>query len=125
MSAGASDEGRLFFAFGPARRGRHGFTTKGRTAMQNESQHIQIERPAEYVLQIRMVRREKRNALNNAMVLKIGETLAATNDDESVRVAIITGVDEAFCAGADIAEMRGTGGRAVNDPKRVKAWRSI
>jgi enoyl-CoA hydratase/carnithine racemase len=93
--------------------------------MTTDTLHVVSEHPAEYVLLIRLVRPEKRNALSNPMVYKIAGLLADAESDDSIRCVVITGVDEAFCAGADIAEMRETDGKAVNDPRRVAAWHVI
>ncbi len=46
------------------------------------------------------------NALNSKVLMALSETLDKVNDDEEVRVVIVTGSGEkAFVAGADIAEM--------------------
>lgn len=45
------------------------------------------------------------NALNRAMVTEIVGTLEAYDQDEDVRVILITGAGRAFAAGADIKEM--------------------
>lgn len=45
------------------------------------------------------------NALNNALLDALAETLEAWDADPNVRVMIVTGSDKAFAAGADIKEM--------------------
>jgi enoyl-CoA hydratase/carnithine racemase len=97
----------------------------GAVAMPATSPFVKIERPAPHVLLIRLDRPEKRNALTNAMVLAIGEALDAADADDGVRAAVIAGGEDAFCAGADIAELSTTGGKAVNDPRRIRAWHAI
>lgn len=89
------------------------------------SEHIISETPAKHVMAIRIVRPEKRNALSNAMVIEIGRLLGEAEADEEIRCAVLTGTNEAFSAGADIAEMRATDSGAVNDPARVAAWHRI
>ena len=90
--------------------------------MTPDTPFVVAERPSEYVLLIRLVRPEKRNALSNPMVYRIAALLEAAQTDDSIRCVVITGVDEAFCAGADIGEIRETDGKAVNDPRRIRAW---
>jgi enoyl-CoA hydratase/carnithine racemase len=46
------------------------------------------------------------NALTRPMYGKIEETCAAVATDESIRVLVVTGAGEAFCAGADIEQFR-------------------
>src|ERR1700722_3625371 len=68
-------------------------------------------------------RPERGNALNGPMQQKINESLHACEDDDSVRVVILTGAGRMFCAGADLSggggtftsegEFRGTPGRGL------------
>jgi enoyl-CoA hydratase len=50
-------------------------------------------------------RPEALNALNNALLDALAETLEAWDADPAVRVMIVTGSEKAFAAGADIKEM--------------------
>lgn len=56
---------------------------------------IQINRPNEL------------NALNLELMIEIRDTLRILDDDDNVRVIILTGNDRAFAAGADIKQMAG------------------
>ncbi len=56
-------------------------------------------------------RPEQFNALSHALLDTIMAELAKLQHDESVRVVIIAGAGEAFCAGLDLKELRG-----FNDP---------
>ena len=47
-------------------------------------------------------RPEKRNAVTHAMWRGIGDLVGALADDDTVRVLVLRGVGEHFCAGADI-----------------------
>lgn len=47
------------------------------------------------------------NALNSQFFIEMNHLLNQLDDDPSVQVVILTGVDKAFVAGADIAEMSG------------------
>ena len=89
------------------------------------SNNVLQQRVSEHVVLIRLSRPEKRNALTNAMVIEIGKMLTEAAGDPSVRAVVLAGDEIAFSAGADIAEVRKKGAQAVNDPARVKAWRSI
>ena len=50
-------------------------------------------------------RPDRRNALSTPMYAGIGAALDAFADDDRVRVVMITGADEAFCAGGDVKGM--------------------
>lgn len=93
--------------------------------MSDDTPYVKISKPSAFVLLIQMDRPEKRNAVNNAMVLKIAGALAAASDDDSVRCVVLAGTDIAFCAGADIAETSGSEGKASNHHRRVRAWHQI
>jgi len=54
---------------------------------------------------ITLNRPKKYNALNSAMVKEIGEVMDLLADDQDVKVVIITGGPDYFCAGADISEV--------------------
>src|SRR5262245_66551250 len=52
---------------------------------------------------VTMNRPEVRNAINTEMLCRLADAWQDINDDESVRVGILTGAgDKAFCAGADL-----------------------
>jgi enoyl-CoA hydratase/carnithine racemase len=68
------------------------------------------------VADVRLVRADKRNALDRRMfraVIEAGEQLAA---DRSVRVVVLSGEGEAFCAGLDTSMFA-----AMADPERARA----
>ena len=52
-------------------------------------------------------RPDKRNAVTEAMWAGITRTCAELGDDASVRVLVVRGTGEHFCAGADIGELSG------------------
>ena len=54
----------------------------------------------------------KRNALDTALTSALLEALRTADGDEDVRCVVLTGAGPAFCAGADLAEMK--------DPKDSK-----
>ncbi len=53
-----------------------------------------------------MNRPEKRNALNTALTRALLDALRAADADERVRVVVLTGAGQGFCAGADLAEFK-------------------
>ncbi len=63
-------------------------------------------------------RPEKRNALSLEMMSAMLAKLAAIADDEDIRVVVMRGKGEAFCAGHDLREMAG-------DDKDLHQFRSI
>ena len=55
-------------------------------------------------------RPDKRNALNSTVYKELYDAFEAIENDDGVRVVILTGAgDRAFCAGSDIAEMQNMG----------------
>src|SRR6185437_16430972 len=59
----------------------------------------------EHVLTITLNRPERRNALNPRAYAEIEAAFRTANDDEHIRVVIVTGADPAFCSGEDVKEM--------------------
>jgi enoyl-CoA hydratase len=56
-----------------------------------------------HVATLTMNRPEVRNALNAEMLCRLADAWQDVNDDQEIRVAILTGSgDQAFCAGADL-----------------------
>src|ERR1700680_4314635 len=56
---------------------------------------------------IRMNRPEKRNAVNDALATAVNAALDAAEADPDVRVIVLTGTANSFCAGQDMAEATG------------------
>src|SRR5580692_1819566 len=54
---------------------------------------------------IRLNRPQALNALNRALMSELGQAIAAFDADPAIGCMIITGLDKAFAAGADIKEM--------------------
>ena len=60
----------------------------------------------EQIAIITINRPEKRNALNQELQAELYEIMRKIDSRDDIRVIILTGVDDAFVAGADIASMR-------------------
>ena len=68
---------------------------------------VEVEKK-DHVAYITLNRPEARNALDLDTVKALAEAWEDFRDDASMRVAIITGVDKSFCAGADLTMMLGS-----------------
>src|SRR6185437_7317777 len=55
------------------------------------------------ILTIRINRPDKKNALTRAMYIGMTEAIRRADEDSSVRVILLTGSDDCFTAGNDIA----------------------
>lgn len=66
-----------------------------------------VERPIVGVIELRLNRPERRNALTTALLADLYAELVAVGEDRSVRVVVLTGAGPTFCAGADLAEFEG------------------
>ncbi len=67
----------------------------------------------DHLLRIRLNRPEHRNAMTPDQINHISKLCAAAEDDDDVRVVLLTGTGEAFCAGADLSgvDLSATGGQ--------------
>jgi len=54
---------------------------------------------------ITLNRPDKRNALNDRLLIELREAIAAAEADEQVRVLVLGGAGKDFCAGADLSEL--------------------
>lgn len=68
-----------------------------------------VERPAEGVIELRLNRPARRNALTTALLADLYAELVAIGEDRSAKVVVLTGAGPTFCAGADLAEFSGDG----------------
>lgn len=55
---------------------------------------------------ITLNRPDKKNALNAELIAGLKHALRDANDDEAVRVVVITGAGEDFCSGADLSALQ-------------------
>ena len=61
----------------------------------------------DHVAVLTIDRQEALNALNSQVMCDLDEAITKVEQDESVRVVILTGAGRSFVAGADIGEMKG------------------
>lgn len=59
------------------------------------------------VLRLTLNRPERRNAVTDAMVLALIETIEAAGSDESIRVMVLSAAGDDFCSGFDLSERGG------------------
>src|SRR5258707_8843137 len=71
------------------------------------------------VTTITFSRPERRNCLNQEVVLEFERHLQAVRDDRECRVLIVTGQGATFCAGADTALFKNEAGSAI-DPREQR-----
>ncbi|MEU8250826.1 crotonase/enoyl-CoA hydratase family protein [Nonomuraea sp. NPDC048916] len=74
--------------------------------------HCRVERDGHLVI-VTMDRPEARNALSSDMLIGLASAWAYVSAEPEVRVAILTGAEGTFCAGADLKAM----GRPSTDPE--------
>ncbi len=58
------------------------------------------------ILRIQMNRPEKKNALSRAMYQTMADALVGADRDDSIRVALITGTEDCFTSGNDLADFQ-------------------
>lgn len=63
---------------------------------------LELERPRDSVLLLRLNRPRRMNAITFEMFDELHDLLAAVRKDESVRTVVVTGAGRAFCAGLDL-----------------------
>ncbi|MGB0638023.1 MAG: enoyl-CoA hydratase/isomerase family protein [Myxococcota bacterium] len=71
-----------------------------------------------HVCTLTMNRPEKRNALTAQLVNELIVGLETADADSNIRVIVLTGAGGAFCAGADLSLMSGSGGEDPDIPHR-------
>jgi len=70
---------------------------------------------SEGVARITLNRPEKRNALNDELIASLKDALRRANDDDEVRVIVITGAGSDFCSGADLAALQKIASASVEE----------
>ena len=67
---------------------------------------IRLEIDARGVAALTLARAEKHNSLSAQMIAELREAAAAIAADKAIRVVVLTGEGESFCAGGDLGWMR-------------------
>jgi enoyl-CoA hydratase/carnithine racemase len=70
------------------------------------------------VLRITLNRPEQKNALDSALISALALALADADRDDGVRVIVMSGAGDAFCAGADLKEVE----VAARDSATFRTW---
>ncbi len=70
------------------------------------SDQVQVKIDERGVAQVALNRPEKHNAFNQDMIQELTATFSKLNNDDSVRVVVLTGEGKSFSAGADMNWMR-------------------
>ena len=69
-----------------------------------ESEDILLVAREDAVVTLTLNRPDRLNALSQALLARLAETLAALREDERIRAAILTGAGRGFSSGADLME---------------------
>lgn len=78
-----------------------------------------------HVALITLNRPKELNALNLQLMSELKEALKSLDEDENVRVTILTGNEKAFAAGADIKQMAGKTAIAMYNIDQFSTWDQI
>lgn len=94
------------------------------------AQHIVYAVDTDGIATLKIDRAEKRNAMTWAMLQAFNARIAEASADDNVRVLIVTGADNAFCAGTDLADLSNTptaerGGRGSDRSGEAVWWNLI
>lgn len=72
--------------------------------MSSETRLVAVERPVPGVVELRLDRPHRRNAVTTALLRQLRDELVAITEDRRAKVVVLTGSPPTFCAGADLAE---------------------
>ena len=88
--------------------------------MADYSKYADVSMPVtveDHIMTIKFNRPDRRNAIGPGMHEALEEILTTVNNDEDVRVIVITGEgDKAFCAGADVRGLQATKASGTRPP---------
>lgn len=84
-----------------------------------------VKNHAPHVALIQLNRSKELNALNLQLMGEIRDTLKSMDQDDEIRVIIITGNERAFAAGADIKQMAGKGTIDMWKVDQFSTWDQI
>lgn len=80
---------------------------------------------APWVALIQLNRPDELNALNRQLMMEVSTTLRRLDEEDAVRVIVITGNEKAFAAGADIKEMAGKSATEMLAIDQFATWDKI
>ncbi len=63
-----------------------------------------VDRPATGVVEVRLNRPDRRNAVTTPLLRQLRDALVEIGDDRTAKVVVLSGAGPAFCAGADFDE---------------------
>ncbi|MCW8891286.1 MAG: 2,3-dehydroadipyl-CoA hydratase [Sedimenticola sp.] len=86
---------------------------------------ISVDTPSQGVQLIRLNRPEAHNALRTALLGELADALTEAEQDDQVRVIVLTGSEKVFAAGADIKEMAELNPVDIWKDKRPQHWNGI
>ncbi|MFN8286365.1 MAG: enoyl-CoA hydratase-related protein [Chitinophagales bacterium] len=78
-----------------------------------------------HIALIELNRPKELNALNRQLMLEIRDALRELDEDDNVRVIILTGGPKVFAAGADIKQMAGAGAIEMLNIDQFSTWDQI
>ena len=70
---------------------------------------------ADGVARLTLNRPEKRNALNQSLILQLASALERADQDTNIRAVVITGAGRDFCSGADLSALEKVASASVAD----------
>src|SRR5437867_1781225 len=74
--------------------------------MSNRDNSVVLYDVRDSIARITLNRPEKRNALNEELIVSVKNGLRRSDQDENVRVVILSGAGADFCSGADLAALQ-------------------
>jgi enoyl-CoA hydratase len=84
-----------------------------------------LEERHEHVVLLRLNRPEVLNALSGELMEELSETLTRLDQDDQVRVVVLTGNERAFAAGADIQELHGNTAVSMLASRQITRWEAV
>jgi enoyl-CoA hydratase len=92
-------------------------------------EHLLVEKTG-HTLVLTMNRPERKNAFSPNMLARLAEAWDQTDEDDDIRVVILTGSTEVFCAGADLKAMMSAPDPGDEYAKRFQsdadmAWKAL
>src|SRR5918993_2595527 len=92
--------------------------------MANNYKHLRVGH-GDAVATVALARPDARNALNDELIGELTRCIEELAEDDDVRVVVLTGEGDFFCAGADIGYMRDTANLSyeenLEDARRIAA----